>query len=79
MNGLTVCDWGLILAAYAYENTGRITMTDASYERESAAAKARGTAIPGFLDYTGGWVNSLDKELIRSYEDCPDHADDHRL
>lgn len=64
MNGLTVCDWQLILAAYAYEYSGMVTMTDASYERMSAEAKARDSKIPGFLDYTGSWVGALDLVLI---------------
>ena len=60
---LTLCDWQLILAAYAYEYMDTEIMSDASYDRMGADAAAQDTDIPGFLDYTGSWVGTIEDEL----------------
>lgn len=61
----TLCDWQLALAAHAYESGQTPIMTDDSYERFSALARERDTALPGFQDYTGQWVGELDREMLQ--------------
>ena len=64
MNGLTLCDWELAIAAHVYERGGSPTMTDQCYDRMSRSAKERGTNLPGFEDYTGSWIDSMDRDLL---------------
>ncbi len=61
---LTLCDWQLAIAAHVYESGGRPIMTDQGYDRMSKAAAERRTRLPGFLDYTGTWVDGMDREQL---------------
>lgn len=64
MDGLTLCDWHLIIAAYAYEQGQKPIMSDWTFDRFSRAAEVRGTDIPGFAPCTGYWVNDMDQDLL---------------
>lgn len=86
MESLTVCDWELVLAAYAYEVQDRPTMTDNSYDRLCACAAERSTSIPGFVTYTGQWIipladdighDILDLILEQARKDWPRQDDIH--
>lgn len=61
---LTICEWEVALAAWAYETTGRVTMSDNSYDALCKGVGDRGSSIPGFSDMTGQWVHNLDMEVL---------------
>lgn len=61
---LTLCDWQLALAAFAYERGSQPTMTDSTYDLKALWAAERGTQLPGFGAETGQWVHQMDQELL---------------
>lgn len=61
---LTICEWELAIAAWAYEMTGRVTMSDNSYDALCKSLADRGSNIPGFADMTGQWVHNMDMDLL---------------
>jgi hypothetical protein len=61
---LTLCEWELALAAWAYEMTDRPTMSDNTYDFLSKLLAARGSNLPGFSDMTGQWVHNMDMDLL---------------
>lgn len=61
---LTICEWEVAIAAYAYEFHDKPTMTDNTYDRLCAGIEARGSGIPGFSAMTGQWVHNMDTELL---------------
>ncbi len=62
---LTLCDWRLALAAWAYENNLKPIMSDSEYDRLSEDAIVRDTELPGFLPYTGQWVKGMDHRFLQ--------------
>lgn len=63
---LTVCDWHLAVAAHAYEAGHTPIMSDMTYDILSRTAAKRGTQLPGFADYTGSWVDLMDREVLEA-------------
>jgi hypothetical protein len=61
---LTICEWELAIAAWAYEMTGRVTMSDNTYDALAKSLGERGSNIPGFADMTGQWVHNLDMDML---------------
>ncbi len=65
---LTLCDWRLALAAWAYENDHKPVMSDMEYDRLSEDAIVRDTKLPDFLPYTGQWIKGMKhKQLQKLY------------
>lgn len=64
MEGYTICEWLVILGAYAYEVVDSPMMTDDTFDRRVRSLAERGTDIPGFDPSTGQWVLELDVDFI---------------
>lgn len=61
---MTVCEWLIVIAAYAYEILDRPIMSDMEYDLRTRALDKWMTDIPGFSPATGYWVRDLDLDLI---------------
>ena len=73
---LTLCDWEMALAAYAYEVHDESIMTDYSYDILGRYALARHTELPGFGSDTGQWVYGMDQALMELLWDVAQHNRD---